>query len=131
MEFIPPEIINYETISTQSDMWSIGVICYVLLSGLSPFNTGDNDSDTFSNILRAEYDFDDNAFNDVSVDAKNFISSLLIREKEKRATATTCLSSKWLNHDTTSTNIKLSTDKLKKFIIRRKWQVSKTILALN
>lgn len=29
-EFIPPEIINYEPIGVQSDMWSIGVICYVL-----------------------------------------------------------------------------------------------------
>lgn len=29
-EFIPPEIISYEPIGTQSDMWSVGVICYVL-----------------------------------------------------------------------------------------------------
>lgn len=29
-EFIPPEIINYEPIGTESDMWSVGVICYVL-----------------------------------------------------------------------------------------------------
>lgn len=29
-EFIPPEIVNYEPIGTESDMWSVGVICYVL-----------------------------------------------------------------------------------------------------
>lgn len=29
-EFIPPEIINYEPIGVESDMWSLGVICYVL-----------------------------------------------------------------------------------------------------
>ena len=29
-EFIPPEIINYDPIGTESDMWSVGVICYVL-----------------------------------------------------------------------------------------------------
>lgn len=29
-EFIPPEILNYEPIGTESDMWSVGVICYVL-----------------------------------------------------------------------------------------------------
>lgn len=36
-EFVPPEIVNYETIGYPSDMWSIGVMTYVLLSGLSPF----------------------------------------------------------------------------------------------
>lgn len=29
-EFIPPEIISYEPIGVESDMWSVGVICYVL-----------------------------------------------------------------------------------------------------
>ncbi|KAI4797989.1 hypothetical protein KUCAC02_024713, partial [Chaenocephalus aceratus] len=41
-EFVAPEVINYEAISYPTDMWSIGVICYILLSGLSPF-MGDND----------------------------------------------------------------------------------------
>ncbi|GAB0100344.1 muscle M-line assembly protein unc-89 [Sergentomyia squamirostris] len=121
-EFIPPEIINYEPIGFQSDMWSVGVICYVLLSGLSPF-MGDSDVDTFSNITRADYDFDDEAFDAVSQDAKEFISGLLIHRKEERLTADECLKSKWLSleYDNMS-NVKLSTDKLKKFIIRRKWQ---------
>lgn len=123
-EFIPPEIINYEPISPLSDMWSVGVICYVLLSGLSPF-MGDSDSDTFSNILRADFDFNDEAFDEVSQDAKDFISSLLIRNKEERASASDCLHSKWLskNDDAEGAKVKISTDKLKKFIVRRKWQV--------
>lgn len=124
-EFIPPEIINYEPISPLSDMWSVGVICYVLLSGLSPF-MGDSDSDTFSNILRADFDFNDEAFDEVSQDAKDFISSCLIRNKEERTSATDCLRSKWLskNDDEEGSKVKISTDKLKKFIVRRKWQVS-------
>ncbi|KAE9527726.1 hypothetical protein AGLY_012799 [Aphis glycines] len=80
-EFIPPEIIGYEPIGFESDMWSVGVICYVLLSGLSPF-MGDNDSETFTNITKAEFDFDDEAFDAVSQDAKDFISALLIKRKE-------------------------------------------------
>ena len=36
-EFVPPEIVNYEPIGFPSDTWSIGVIAYVLLTGLSPF----------------------------------------------------------------------------------------------
>lgn len=121
-EFIPPEIINYEPIGLQSDMWSVGVICYVLLSGLSPF-MGDSDTDTFSNVLRADYDFNDEAFDEVSQEAKDFIASLLIRNKEERASAHDCLESTWLSkHDKDGAKV-LSTDKLKKFIVRRKWQV--------
>uniref|UniRef100_W8AQC6 Myosin light chain kinase, smooth muscle n=1 Tax=Ceratitis capitata TaxID=7213 RepID=W8AQC6_CERCA len=126
-EFIPPEIISYEPIGFQSDMWSVGVICYVLLSGLSPF-MGDTDVDTFSNITRADYDFDDEAFDCVSQEAKDFISNLLVHRKENRLTAKQCLESKWLTqaHDENLSN-KICTDKLKKFIIRRKWQNSQQV----
>ena len=48
-EFVSPEVISYEPVSTTSDMWSVGVVCYVLLSGLSPF-MGDSDVETFANI---------------------------------------------------------------------------------
>lgn len=51
------------------------------LSGLSPF-MGDNDAETFTNIVRAEYDFDDEAFDAISSDAKDFISALLCKQKE-------------------------------------------------
>jgi serine/threonine protein kinase len=101
----------------------VGVICYVLLSGLSPF-MGETDVDTFTNITRADYDFDDEAFDAVSEEAREFIASLLVHRKEERLTAQQCLESKWLSqHDDVMGNTKLCTDKLKKFIIRRKWQV--------
>ncbi|KAF6201384.1 hypothetical protein GE061_005832 [Apolygus lucorum] len=121
-EFIAPEIINYEPIGTQTDMWSVGVICYVLLSGLSPF-MGDNDAETFANITRAEFDFDDGDFDSISQTAKDFISELLVKRKEDRLTAEECLAHRWMSQEDTEMNkVALCTDKLKKFIIRRKWQ---------
>ncbi|XP_058807501.1 titin homolog [Phymastichus coffea] len=121
-EFIPPEIINYEPIGTESDMWSVGVICYVLLTGLSPF-MGDNDAETFANIIRADYDFEDEAFDAISPDAKDFISNLLQKKKELRMSAKQCLSHSWLaQHTENMSQVALPTDKLKKFIVRRKWQ---------
>ena len=41
LEFVSPEVIRYEAVRLNTDMWSVGVIAYVLLSGLSPF-LGDN-----------------------------------------------------------------------------------------
>lgn len=95
------------------------------LSGLSPF-MGDSDVDTFANITRADYDFDDEAFDAVTQSAKDFISSLLAHRKEDRLSPKQCLESVWLSHenDDSSSKIRICTDKLKKFIIRRKWQVS-------
>ena len=48
---------NYEPVGFESDCWAIGIITYVLLSGLSPF-LGDSDAETYSNILNVQYDFD-------------------------------------------------------------------------
>lgn len=81
--------------------------------------------DTFANITRADYDFDDDAFEAVTQDAKDFISSLLVHRKESRLTAKQCLDCTWLTQQGDNlSNVKICTDKLKKFIIRRKWQVS-------
>jgi myosin-light-chain kinase len=51
------------------------------LSGLSPF-MGDTDLETMANVTIAEYDYEDEAFNNISSDAKNFIDKLLVKEKE-------------------------------------------------
>jgi myosin-light-chain kinase len=51
------------------------------LSGLSPF-MGENDNDTYANINRVNYDFDDESFTDISDEAKDFIGKLLIKNKE-------------------------------------------------
>ncbi len=57
-EFVSPEVVNYDPVSLASDLWSLGVIAYVLLSGLSPF-MGNTVAETYSNVSRAEYDFDE------------------------------------------------------------------------
>ncbi|XP_023702822.1 myosin light chain kinase, smooth muscle isoform X2 [Cryptotermes secundus] len=94
-EFVAPEIVNFDQISFETDMWSVGVICYVLLSGLSPF-MGATDIETMANVTIAKYDFDDEVFNEISEDAKDFIQKLLLKDKERRMSATQCLAHNWL-----------------------------------
>lgn len=60
-------------------LYSVGVICYVLLSGLSPF-MGDTDIDTMTNVTLGKYNFDDDAFKMVSDSAKEFIRLLLQKD---------------------------------------------------
>ncbi|KAG7196728.1 hypothetical protein KM043_016065 [Ampulex compressa] len=94
-EFVAPEVVNFDQIGFGTDMWSIGVICYVLLSGLSPF-MGDTDFETMANVTIAKYDFDHEAFAEISEDAKDFIRCLLLKEKEKRNSPSMCLKHPWL-----------------------------------
>lgn len=79
---IAPEVIAFDPITVQSDMWSIGVITYVLLSGLSPF-LGEDDDETLQNVTLGEFDFEDededeDVFENISEEAKSFISELLV-----------------------------------------------------
>ncbi|XP_021242048.1 myosin light chain kinase family member 4 [Numida meleagris] len=95
-EFLAPEVVNYEFVSFPTDMWSVGVIAYMLLSGLSPF-LGDDDNETLNNILACSWDFEDEEFQGVSEQAKDFISKLLIKEKCWRISATAALKHPWLS----------------------------------
>uniref|UniRef100_A0A8C4VVS5 Myosin light chain kinase family member 4 n=1 Tax=Gopherus evgoodei TaxID=1825980 RepID=A0A8C4VVS5_9SAUR len=95
-EFLAPEVVNYDFVSFPTDMWSVGVIAYMLLSGLSPF-LGDDDNETLNNILACSWDFENEEFQDVSEEAKDFLSKLLIKEKSWRMSATSALKHPWLS----------------------------------
>lgn len=119
-EFVAPEVINFDPVSTATDMWSIGVITYVMLSGLSPF-LGDNDGETCANVTRGEYFYPDDDFPPVSEDAKRFIDDCLLSAPKKRLTADKALHHSWIHaHDKVEDNI-LTTSRLKQFRARRRF----------
>ncbi|XP_067933209.1 myosin light chain kinase, smooth muscle-like [Watersipora subatra] len=129
-DFVAPEVISYDAVSFNTDMWSIGVITYVLLSGLSPF-MGDNDAETLSNVTRTQWDFEDESFDEISNSAKDFISNLLVKNVENRMTASAALKHEWLvesNKHKEGQTLSKSKSKMKKFLARRKWQ--KTVKAM-
>ncbi|NXG80088.1 MYLK3 kinase, partial [Baryphthengus martii] len=96
-EFLAPEVVNYDFVSFPTDMWSVGVITYMLLSGLSPF-LGETDAETMNYVVNCNWDFDAEAFEQLSEEAKDFISRLLVKEKSCRMSATQCLKHEWLNN---------------------------------
>ncbi|XP_040911555.1 myosin light chain kinase 2, skeletal/cardiac muscle-like isoform X2 [Toxotes jaculatrix] len=95
-EFLAPEVINYDFVSYNTDMWSLGVITYMLLSGLSPF-LGDDDNETLNNILACQWNFEEQEFVDTSEEAKDFISRLLVINKSWRMGASEALRHPWLS----------------------------------
>nr|XP_010967856.1 serine/threonine-protein kinase 17A [Camelus bactrianus] len=94
-EYVAPEVLSYEPISMATDMWSIGVLTYVMLTGISPF-LGDNKQETFLNISQMNLSFSEEEFDVVSESAVDFIKTLLVKRPEDRATAEDCLKHPWL-----------------------------------
>ncbi|XP_012502435.1 PREDICTED: serine/threonine-protein kinase 17A isoform X2 [Propithecus coquereli] len=94
-EYVAPEILSYDPISMATDMWSIGVLTYVMLTGISPF-LGNNKQETFLNISQMNLSYSEEEFDVVSESAIDFIKTLLIKKPEDRATAEECLRHPWL-----------------------------------
>uniref|UniRef100_A0A672ZP45 Myosin light chain kinase, smooth muscle-like n=1 Tax=Sphaeramia orbicularis TaxID=375764 RepID=A0A672ZP45_9TELE len=133
-EFVAPEVISYEPVGLETDMWSIGVICFILLSGESPFQ-GNSDAETFALVTAAKYEFDPESFEDISDQAKDFISSLLKKDRRCRLSCTEALFHPWMASFTPLTRRStksLSKQKMRRFLAKRKWKkTGKAVLALQ
>ncbi|KAM6088868.1 serine/threonine-protein kinase 17A [Chlamydotis macqueenii] len=94
-EYVAPEVLSYDPISTATDMWSIGVLAYVMLTGISPF-LGDDKQETFLNISQMNVSYSGEDFDLISESAVDFIKTLLVKKPEDRATAEESLQHPWL-----------------------------------
>ena len=77
------------------DMWSVGVVAYILLSGIPPFN-GVTDADIYAAIRKGRFNFQSAAWDNVSNDAKDFILRLLRSDPRKRLSAEKALRHPWI-----------------------------------
>jgi calcium-dependent protein kinase len=94
--YIAPEVLN-GNYTEKCDMWSIGVILYVLLCGFPPFD-GENEKEIFAKVLRGQYSFDEPEWKSVSDEAKNLIKRLLDMNPDKRYSAEEALKDPWFDH---------------------------------
>lgn len=95
-EYVAPEVTNNEGVSYPADMWSVGIITYILLSGISPFR-GANDRETLKKIREGKWDFDDR-WRNISNEAQDFIRSLLMYNVDRRMDVKAALAHPWFNY---------------------------------
>ncbi|KAI7808606.1 putative striated muscle preferentially expressed protein kinase [Triplophysa rosa] len=119
-EFVAPEIVNQTPVSKATDIWPIGVLTYLCLTGVSPF-AGENDRSSVLNIRNYNVAFEESMFTDLCHEAKGFVIKLLVADR-LRPDANECLRHPWFKILNKGKNI--STESLKKFLSRRKWQRS-------
>ncbi|CAI2366546.1 unnamed protein product [Moneuplotes crassus] len=91
--FMAPEVLKHNY-SNKCDIWSAGVILYIMLCGYPPFASED-DAETVELINEGEVEFDDEAWELISDEAKDLISKMLVTEKE-RLSSKKCLSHPWV-----------------------------------
>jgi serine/threonine protein kinase len=90
-----PEVLK-GSYTTKADVWSVGVIAYMLLSSQMPFY-GRKRRHILEQILSCQFDFRGRRWKRISDTAKAFIEDLLVLDPEDRADAQIALSSSWLN----------------------------------
>lgn len=106
--YIAPEVLGRHY-DKSCDLWSIGVITYILLCGYPPFY-GDTDPEIFASVRAGRYDFDSPEWTHVSAEAKDLISRLLLLDPSKRLTADEALRHPWLSGFAPSTEINLNSN---------------------
>jgi serine/threonine protein kinase len=96
--YVAPEILEHRpAYDVSCDMWSLGVILYIVLGGYRPFR-GEAD-DVMRQIRYGEYKFHKRYWGHVSEDAKNLITRMLTVDPVKRITAETALRNRWIHAD--------------------------------
>ncbi|CAB1327736.1 unnamed protein product [Coregonus sp. 'balchen'] len=119
-EFVAPEIVNQTPVSKATDIWPIGVITYLCLTGVSPF-AGENDRCTVLNIRNQNVAFEESMFADLCREAKGFVIKLLVADR-LRPNATESLRHPWFK--TSIKDKSINTAMLKQVLSRRRWQRS-------
>ncbi|XP_031776007.1 calcium/calmodulin-dependent protein kinase type 1 isoform X1 [Apis florea] len=99
--YVAPEVLAQKPYGKAVDVWSIGVISYILLCGYPPFYD-ENDANLFAQILKGEFEFDSPYWDDISDSAKDFIHKLMCVNVEERYTCKQALAHPWISGNAAS-----------------------------
>ncbi|KAF8024523.1 hypothetical protein BT93_F1640 [Corymbia citriodora subsp. variegata] len=113
--YVAPEVLH-RSYSLEADIWSTGVITYILLCGSRPF-WARTESGIFRAVLRADPNFEDLLWPSVSREAKDFVKRLLNKDYRKRMTAVQALTHPWLRDESGSIPLDILIFKLVKLYL--------------
>jgi calcium/calmodulin-dependent protein kinase I len=121
--YVAPEILEGTAYDKAVDMWSMGVITYILLCGFPPF-FDDNNAALFAAIKKGKYDYPSPFWDGVSPEARDLIDHLLVVAPSRRLTADEVLAHPWVTGGDDGADLGGARTELKKWNARRKLRVS-------
>lgn len=92
--YVAPEVLN-GCYGMACDIWSLGVITYMLLCGLAPFS-GSDDMEILEKVSMGKFVFEEKHWANISTEARDFVSSCLILNPERRMTSEEALKHPWI-----------------------------------
>jgi len=132
--YVAPEVLSHVPYGTKADVWSLGVIAYILIGGYPPFME-QNQKILFKKIKRGDYEFHKEYWGSTSQEVQQFIRSLLTVNPRQRLTAKQALEDPWVIKDSDLLETKdlgSNLEKLKRFnAIRKLRQAILTLMATN
>lgn len=125
--YVAPEILagSPDGYNEKVDVWSLGVITYILLCGFPPFYHKNNRT-LFQRIKKGEFSFPSPYWDNVSEDAKEFIKSMLVVDASKRISIAQVLENEWLLRDSVGSDLTKNLTNLKEFNAKRKFKQALT-----
>ncbi len=119
--YVAPEILCGTPYDEKCDMWSLGVILYILLCGFPPFYD-ENNAELFSQIKSGNYDYPSPYWDDVSAGAKSLIDGLLVVDPSARLSAAEVLQHPWVVNKASETNLSNAAEGIKKIQVRKRFR---------
>uniref|UniRef100_A0A5B6YK86 non-specific serine/threonine protein kinase n=1 Tax=Davidia involucrata TaxID=16924 RepID=A0A5B6YK86_DAVIN len=95
--YVAPEVLR-KRYGPEADVWSAGVILYILLSGVPPF-WAETEQGIFEQVLHGDLDFSSDPWPSISDSAKDLVRRMLVRDPKKRLTAHEVLCHPWVQVD--------------------------------
>jgi serine/threonine protein kinase len=92
--YVASEILRRDPYGSEVDIWSLGVVCFIVLACYPPFS-GPN-ATLFADIKAGNYKFHEQYWKDISLEAKDFIKSMICVDQKARWTAKQLLKHPWL-----------------------------------
>lgn len=132
-QYVAPEVIQGVqglSYGFAVDMWSAGVVLFILLGGYPPFHS-ENEPKMFEQIRRGDYNFDEAVWDLISEPAKDLISKLLVVDPNQRLTAEESLKHPWLAGEVSHEPLAGTQQNLKKNYAQKFKKAVNVIMTIN